>query len=365
MNRREFIKSTIFSAAAVSASGPLALSKKASCNTSAQSLGIPKIAIEEHWGNKTLGKISVNYAQQAGIPDSMEDSFIKEAIPRLGDFEKFRLPEMDRMGITMQVIATGSPGIQGVADAAEAVGLAKTINDAQADILARHKGRFSAFAALPLQDPKAAVQELERAVEKLGFCGAMVHGHSQGSYLDEKKFRPVWDCLEALGVPLYLHIGHPLADQIKIYEGYPELLSATWSWGVEAATHALRMIVGGVFDDFPKATLILGHMGEMLPYVLQRIDEGYAMAKKVNPLKKKPSACIRQNVLVTTSGWYSPATMRCAVDAMGSDRVLFATDYPFRTLEEAVTLLESCDLTIAEKEKIYYKNAQRVLGLKI
>ncbi len=364
MNRRQFIQSTLLSAAAVSVTGTFSSAKETPGGAASAARNIPKIAIEEHWGNPMLGKISAAYARTAGIPESMEDGVLKAAIPRLGDFEKFRLPDMDKAGIAMQVIATGSPGIQGITDAAEAVRLAKNINDAQAQILARYPGRFAAFAALPLQDPAAAAGELERAVTTLGFRGAMVHGHSQGEYLDAKKFRPVWERFAALGVPLYLHIGHPLSDQIKVYAGYPELLSATWSWGVEAATHALRMIMGGVFDDFPEATLILGHMGEMLPYVLRRIDEGYAMAKKANPLKKKPSDYIRENVMITTSGWYSPATMRCAVDAMGSDRVLFATDYPFRALEEAVHLVEACDLSQEEKEKIYHKNARRLLGLK-
>jgi 2,3-dihydroxybenzoate decarboxylase len=294
---------------------------------------------------------------------SVDPSTIPEVFPKLPDFETFRLPMMDEAGIRMQVISTGSPGIQGVADASAAIDAAKRINDSQADIIARHPTRFAGFAALPTQDPKAAARELERAVKVLGFKGAMIHGHTNGRYLDNDSSRAIWEAAEDLTAPIYLHIAEPLPEARKIYEGHPELMGPAWSWGVEAATHALRIIGSGVFDAYPRAALILGHLGESLPYLLGRFDEGYAVAFKSRKLNKRLSEYIRGNIFVTTSGKYRPEALVCAISAMGPDRVLFAGDYPFVSMKESVDFFESTPIRDVDREKISHLNAEKILGI--
>jgi len=322
-----------------------------------------RICIEEHWANKEMLGWRAEWLKRTGFPLTMDPKTTPQVFPGLADFEKIRLPLMDESGITMQVISTGSPGIQGFPDAAAAISTAKRINDEQAEIIRKYPGRFAGFAALPTQDPKAAADELERAVKELGFKGTMIHGHTHGEYLDLQKFWVIWERAEGLGVPIYIHPCEPLLDQIKIYEGRPEFLGPAWSWGVETGTHALRIIGAGVFDAFPKTTLILGHMGEMLPYMTTRINEGYAMSFHKSNLKKLPSEYIKENIMITTSGKYSPGAMLCAVKEMGADRVLFAADYPWVSPKEAVEHLERTGISKSDKEKICHLNAERVLRL--
>jgi len=173
---------------------------------------IPKIGIEEHWGLEAIPETFTTHA----------------FLPRLEDFEKFRLPEMDRLGIAMQVISTGSPGLQGLSDPEKAVSTARKVNDTMAELISNHPNRFAAFAALPTQDPDAAAEELERVVTEYGFKGAMIHGHTNGEYLDERKFWVLWERAEELGVPIYLHIANRPVDHMDLYKGHPELQGAAW-----------------------------------------------------------------------------------------------------------------------------------------
>lgn len=191
---------------------------------------------------------------------------------KLPDFTQYRLPDMDAAGIDVQVLSLTVPGVQVDIDAATARDRARFANDYLARVVAEHPDRFRGFAALPMQDPQAAAEELGRAVRELGFCGALVNDHFQGHYLDEPQYEEVWAALEELSVPLYLHPGAPPADRWKVLDGRPELASAMWAWAVEVGGHALRIVVGGVFDRHPGATLILGHMGEFLPYMRSRLD---------------------------------------------------------------------------------------------
>src|SRR5208283_3506150 len=214
--------------------------------------------------------------------------------------------------------------------------------------------RFAGFASLPTQDPKAAADELERTVTQLGFKGAMIQGHTNGEYLDEQKFWVLWERVEALGAPIYLHVNEPSRESRMMYEGHPELSGPVWSWVVETATHALRIVGAGVFDAFPKATLILGHLGEGLPFYLGRLDEGYAMAFKPKKLKKLLSEYVKENIAITTSGKYQPEALVCSITAMGADRVLFAADYPWVTPKEAVEHVERTPISDPDKEKIYH-----------
>lgn len=325
-----------------------------------------KISIEEHWGNLDTSKIIQKYLEEENFL-TVDPDLMPSVQPKMGvdGFETHRLPEMDENEVVMQVISLGSPGIQAIENTQEAIELAKRLNDLQHEIINRNPTRFAGFAALPLQDPQAAADELERAVKQLGFKGAMVQGHSRGEYLDDEKFWCVWEQAAELEVPIYLHIRDSLKDQIKIYDGYPELLGPTWNWGVEAGTHAMRIICSGVFDAFPKASLILGHLGELLPYFLGRMDEGFILTggKKKGKLKKMPSAYVKENILVTTSGLWQPEALLCAIGALGADRVLFAADYPFVDTKTAVELIEKTPLSEDVKKQIYYDNAKRILRL--
>jgi 2,3-dihydroxybenzoate decarboxylase len=197
-------------------------------------------------------------------------------------------------------------------------------------------------------DPKAAADELERTVVQLGFKGIMVKGTTNGEYYDEQKFWVLWERAERLGVPIYLRPAEPSPD----YRGHPELKGPIWSWGVETATHTLRIVGSGVFDAFPKATLILGHLGESLPFLLGRLDEGYVMSHKPVKLKKLYSQYIKDNIVVTTSGKYRPEALLCTIAALGVDRVLFAVDYPWVTNKAGVECLENTPLSDSDREKI-------------
>jgi 2,3-dihydroxybenzoate decarboxylase len=322
-----------------------------------------KICIEEHWHNPEIVELRNQWRERTKVPPSNDPKATPQVPPRIGDFEKFRLPLMDESGITLQVLASNSPGIQAAGDATTAVGAAKRFNDAQAEIIGRYAGRFAGWASLPTQDPKAAADELERTVVQLGFKGAMIHGHTHWEYLDEKKFWVIWERAEALAVPIYLHVAEPALEGRRIYEGHSELMGPAWSWVVETATHALRIVGAGVFDAFPKATLILGHLGEALPFLLGRLDEGYGMAFKPRKLNKKLSEYVKENIYVTTSGRYQPEALICTVHAIGIDHVLFAADYPFAGIKEAVEDVERTPLSESDKEKIYHRNAERLLRL--
>lgn len=304
-----------------------------------------RIAVEEHWTSE-----DVREAIQR--PKSAFSD-------RQADLGEIRLAEMDAAGIAMQVIANSS--YQGITDASKAIFLAKKNNDHLAEMIRQHPDRFAGFAALPTQDPKAAADELERAVKQLGFKGAMVEGqdHANWEYLDSQKFWSLWERAAALGVPIYLHPNTPSLDSFKLVDGHPELQSLMWAGGVYTATHALRLMGSGVFDAFPGAVIMLGHLGELLPYWLGRLDESSRQWK----VKKRPSQYIRENVLVTTSGHYRPEALLCAMAAMGADRVLFATDYAAVDGKVAVEVFEKTPMSDGDREKIYHVNAERWLRL--
>jgi len=327
-------------------------------------MSVKKICVEEHWGNQDLENIRNNWLKYMGLTVSLDTGLRRKILQKLWAFEE-RIEIMNKNEIEVQVISLSSPGVQGVVDRHEAIVKARELNDLQADLIVRFPGRFSGFATLPLQDPQAAARELERTVIDLKFRGAMVHGHTHGDYLDMKRFWVIWETAERLGVPIYLHVNEPLRNQLQILDGYPELLGPTWSWGVETATHALRIISSGVFDAFPEAKLILGHLGESLPFLLGRLDEGFAIVggAKHGRIKGTPSEYLRRNVFVTTSGKYHAEALRCVIEAMGIDHVLLAIDYPFANTEEAIALVDGVALSESEREKIYHTNARLLLGL--
>lgn len=318
------------------------------------------IALEEHFVTPELAHYG------AGTSAIAQPGVWAEASRRLLDFTEERLPEMDRAGLDMQVLSLNSPGIQAETDPSVAVRAASTVNDVLAGVIAEHPTRFSGFAALPLQDPARAADELERAVTQLGLHGGLVNAHTGGKYLDHPDFRVLWERAVALDVPLYLHPANGV-DTAHVLSGHPELVGPMWSWGIDTSTHALRLIFGGVFDDFPTAKLFLGHMGEGLPYVLWRIDSrwGFHNHHGVELAREKPSDYLRENLYITTSGVCSSAPLLASLLAIGADHILFGTDYPFESIGVACAFLQSAPISEADREKIAFRNAERLLGLSI
>ncbi|MCV7410205.1 amidohydrolase [Mycobacterium florentinum] len=287
---------------------------------------------------------------------------------RLPDLGEHRLAEMDDAGIDIQVLSLTSPGLQVDIDAERARDNARFANDHLAKAISENPDRFRGFAALPLQDPAAAVAELERAVTQDGFCGALVNDcitGPGGRYLDAPEYDELWAALESLGVPLYLHPGAPPADHWKVIEGRPELYGATWSWAAEVSGHALRILFSGVFDRHPSATMILGHMGEFLPFQRSRIDSRFASTSHstTSTLQRAPSAYLGTNIVFTNSGVFSPAVMLGAVLEVGADALMFSIDYPYESSYDAVRGFEQTTLSAGDREKIAHGNAERLLRI--
>ncbi len=285
---------------------------------------------------------------------------------RLSDFTEYRLPEMDDAGIDIQVLSLTVPGLQVDIDAERACDNAQFANDYLAKVIGEHPDRFRGFAALPLQDPAAAAAELERAVTQHGLCGALVNDcitGPGGRYLDAPEYDELWSAVESLGVPLYLHPGAPAADHWRVLEGHPEMYGAPWSWAAEVGGHALRILFGGVFDRHPGATMILGHMGEFLPFQRSRLDSRYRSMQTTTALQRVPSAYLGTNIVFTNSGVFSPAVMLGAVLEVGGDAIMFSVDYPYESSYEAVQGFERTTLSAADREKIAHGNAERLLGI--
>ncbi|GJF32417.1 amidohydrolase [Kitasatospora sp. NE20-6] len=316
------------------------------------------IGLEEHFVSPEL----VGYG--AGSASIAQPDRWREASRRLLDLTGERLTEMDAAGLDMQVLSLNSPGIQAEPDPGVAVAQASAVNDLLAGVVAEHPTRFAGFAALPLQDPQAAAKELERAVTQLGMRGALVNAHTQGRYLDAPELRVVWERAEGLGVPLYLHPANG-ADTPHVMSGHPELIGPMWSWGTDTASHVLRLVFGGVFDDFPDAKLLLGHMGEGLPYALWRLDSrwGFHNHHGVELAREKPSDYLRHNLYITTSGVCSAPPLLCALLALGPEHILFGTDYPFEDMGTATAFLRDAPVSEADRAKIAHLNAERLLGL--
>ncbi|NMM28931.1 MAG: amidohydrolase [Glaciimonas sp.] len=315
-----------------------------------------KIVLEEHFLTPALAGYGAN------VEAFIDPEHFRHYKSRLGDFEDIRLQEMDAHGIDISVLSVTTPGVQVEPDCAIAVRKAKEVNDMLATVMQRNPTRFSGFAHLALQDPVEAANELERAVKQLGMCGALINGHTNGEYLDDPKFWPVWERAEALDVPIYLHPANA-PDSAKCLDGYVELLGPAWAWTAETATHALRMVMGGVFDRFPKVTLVLGHMGETLPFVLWRLDSRYKMMKHTHTLQKLPSQYIRDNIMITTAGSCDVPALLCSMLALGADRIMFSVDYPYESTAEAVDFITRAPISEIDRAKICHLNAERLLRL--
>ena len=317
----------------------------------------PKIALEEHFMHpeffEYFGTTAIN----------ISPSLFGKAREALLDFGERRLAAMDQIGIEKSVLSLAGPGVQAETRTETATRLAQRVNDFLAVEMAKNPARYGGFAHLAVQDPATAADELERCMGDLGMQGAMINGQTGGTYLDDDRYAPLWERAADLGAPIYIHPNNP-PEQVHMYHDHPELFGPVWSWTVETATHALRLVFSGVFDRFPNARLILGHMGETLPYLLWRLDSRWEISNRgAMRLELPPSAYFRRNIWVTTSGVCADAPLRCAMDAMGEDRVLFAVDYPFEQPAEAHDWIEAAPITDAQRRKICYDNAASLLRL--
>lgn len=287
-------------------------------------------------------------------------------LSRLEDVDEARLAAMDAAGIDMQVLSHTQPGVEDL-EADLAVRLARDANDRLGQIIARHPGRFAGLAMLPTPAPEMAADELERAVKEIGLRGALVNGRTGGRFLDDRFFWPFFERAEQLGVPVYLHPGVPPPTVRQgSYEGLPPAAShwlsvAAWGWHVDTGLHALRLMAAGVFDRFPNLQVILGHMGEAIPFMLARTN--MTLSRRVTGLEREVREYFMQNFYVTTSGFFTNGPFMCLLDTMPVDRVMFAVDYPYSNNDEGRAFIDAAPLSSADRDKVAYSNAERLLRL--
>ncbi len=319
-----------------------------------------KIALEEAFSAPTLAPYLLPSLR-------LVDPKGREILTRLlEDFSDQRIADMDEAGVDIFVLSQTSPGVQIEKDPRVAVQRAREANNYLHEQIKRHPNRYRGFAHLAMQDVQAACSELERCVRDLGFLGALINGNTNGVYLDDERFFPFWERVVRLNVPVYIHPADPFV-QPHVLEGYSVMQGAVWGWSVDNSSHFLRLLFSGLFDRFPELTIILGHMGETLPFFAWRLDSRYAVITDPDRprVKKKPSEYFRSNLIITTTGVCQDSALQCALAEMGEDRVLFSIDYPYERAKEAAEWIERTPVTEAQREKICYKNATRVLRLDV
>ena len=315
------------------------------------------VAVEEHFSTR-----EVLEADNLGMSVGGE-AYPTEEVLNLGER---RLADMDRWGIDVQVISLTAPGAQQLA-AKEAVPLVRAANDRLAGAVAKHPNRMAALAALPMADPRAATEELERCVRESGFKGAVVNGRVRGRYLDAPEFWPVLEQAATLGVPLYLHPTPPPPAVTEAYyggfsgEASTIMAGAGWGWHIETGVHLLRMMLGGVFDRLPELQVVVGHLGEALPFMAPRANE--RLPQKVTGLQRPISLYFSENVHISIAGFFYLAPFLNALQEFGADRIMFSVDYPFSGNEEGVAFLDSIPVSPQDREKIAHGNAERLFRL--
>ena len=319
-----------------------------------------KIALEEHFS----------------LPGSDGTGYIgpRQSTPEfrlmLEDMGSGRIAEMDRGGVELCILSLALPLIQAITSTSQAIAEARRANDYLAEKIAKFPKRLKGFAALPLQDPQAAAQELTRCVKELGFCGALVYGFSQigdadsAVYYDLPQYRPFWATVQELDVPFYLHPRSPLPTQQRAYEGHPWLLGSPWGFAAETSIHALRLMGSGLFDEYPKLKVILGHLGEGLPFNIWRVDHCIATTTLGTKAKLPMSQYLRENFYITTSGNFRTQALTDVILEVGSDRVLYSVDYPFEdNMTEAANWFYQAAISEPDRLKIARSNAQKLFNL--
>jgi gamma-resorcylate decarboxylase len=316
-----------------------------------------KIALEEHFA------IPETLMDSAGF---VPENYLPELKQRLLDIQDKRLQQMDQNGVEMMILSLNAPAVQAIPRARRANEIVIRANDYLAEQVNKRPDRFQAFAALPMQDPDLAIAELDRAVNTLGFRGALVNGFSQvgdtrtAVYYDLDRYWPFWAKVEQLDVPFYLHPRNPLAQDSRIYEGHEWLLGPTRAFG--QAVHALRLMGSGLFDRYPGLRIILGHMGEGPPYSMWRIDHRNGWVKTPPRYKAKKKICeyFNQHFFLTTSGNFCTQTLIDALLEIGADRILFSADWPFENVDHAAQRFDNATISEADRKKIGRDNALRL-----
>lgn len=308
------------------------------------------VVLEEHYGDRALDRV-------LGREKSSPIADLLYADPAQ------RLARIDRLGIETEVLALAPPGLQGVTSHDAAV-LAQEVNDRLAEFMSHASRRFGAFAALPTIAPEAAAEELTRCVKTLGFLGAMLHGPTGGIFLDDPRFAPIFAAAETLDVPLYLHPSEILPDVRQSYfapydQTHPMFIRAGWGYTIETGTHAMRLIMSGIFERHPGLRIILGHFGEGIPFLLDRIDEALA---RDTPMKNFRDV-FRKHFHVTSSGFFSDAALRCCLEQLDPDRIMFSLDAPYVQDQSGMDWLAGLDLAPELKRDFSAGNARKLLGL--
>ena len=313
------------------------------------------IALEEHNSDQGLLELPV---EQGGRSHS------GRTLDRLMDFNEQRIKEMDESGIDIQVLSQAAPSTQRLnpTDAAE---ITRGVNNRLFESMKVNPDRFEAFAALPTIVPDAAADELDRCVSELGFKGAMIHGLTNGAFIDEQRFWPIFERAEKLNVPIYLHPAAPHPEVVKAYyadyaEKFPTILGPSWGYTVETATQGLRLILSGLFEKVPDVKIIIGHLGESLPFMLWRIDQSINRPGGAG-VAFRDIFC--KNFYITTSGFFSDPAILCCLQEMGVEHVLFSVDWPFVENKPGTDWMESISLSTSDKELILNGNAKRILNL--
>jgi len=318
-----------------------------------------KIAFEEHFSTPETLIDSERPHGTSSIWPTLKHNLL--------DMRNTRIAKMDALGIEIAVLSLNAPVLQAMPDTKASIELAIRSNDFLANEVAKNSKRFQAFAALPMQDPEAAAKELTRCVKELGFVGALVNGYTErdkpGSayHYDLKEYWPFWEQVEKLDVPFYLHPRD--LSRKEVFDGHPWLLTAAWSFGVETSTHALRLICCGLLDKYPKLQIILGHLGEGLPFSIWRADHRLEKDPRGITIKKKVNDYFRQNFYVTTSGNFHTQSLLDTMWEIGADRILFASDFPFEEMEDAANWFDAAEINEYDKMKIGRENAIKLLKL--
>src|SRR5579862_3617116 len=321
-----------------------------------------KIALEEHFAIPDTAEDSIGY-----FPPAVRD----EVRARNADIHGRRLALMDEFGIEMMLLSLNAPAVQAIPDPGRAAEIARKANDYLAEQAHKRPTRFQGLAALAMQDPDGAARELERCVKELGFRGALVNGFSQINdadtpvYYDLPQYRSFWATVERLDVPFYLHPRNPLQRDARIYEGHPWLLGPIWAFGQETAVHALRLMASGLFDAYPRLQIILGHMGENLPFGIWRVDNSNAWIPNRNawPAKRPLGEYFSSNFYLTTSGNFRTQALINAMLEIGADRIMFSTDWPFENIDHAANWFDACPISENDRLKIGRTNARRLFKL--
>ena len=365
ITRRGFLE---LSSAALASAGLIGNANAAKSHLSANSAAesakpdaeplVGKIALEEHFVLEE--NIDTSYAVRDLPPETRH---------KILDLGSGRIAEMDRGGLDICILSLTAPGIQAVPNITQAVAQARRTNDYLAENIAKNPKRLKGFATLPLQDPQAAAQELTRCVKDLGFCGALVNGFSQigeadsAVFYDLPQYRSFWATVQELDLPFYLHPRSPLTTRQQAYEGYPWLAASPWGFAVETSIHALRLMASGLFDEYPKLRVVLGHLGEGLPFAIWRVDHRISRTGVQTKAKLPMGHYLRENFYITTSGNFRTQALMDVIFEVGSDRILYSVDYPYEDVVEANEWFDKVPISDSDRQKIVRINTQKLFRL--